>query len=144
VEVAKVLQALVRQRQPPTVVTFHDEATNDTSDEKHEVSEFREEDNPSLADIIRLLSDIRDDIDNSVLSIDDVVPTVTIHDPDKRWYRTDGSLDDFRFYSTSSLFSSNSDSENSKSDNLICHRDEYINLVDEWNRQNAEMGETFV
>ena len=148
VEVIKVIETLprlVRQRQPTTAVTFEDEVTNDSSsDEKDEDSAFREEDNPSLADIIRLLSDIRDDIDNSVLSIDDVVPMVTIHNPDKRWYRNDGSLDDFRFYSSSSLFSSDTDSTISKSDNFIYHGNKYINLIDEWNRKNAEMGETYV
>lgn len=145
VEVIKVFQALpqlVRQRQPITAVTFEDEVTN--SNEKDEDSAFREEDNPSLTDIIRLLSDIRDDIDNSVLSIDDVVPMVTIHDPDKRWYRTDGSVDDFRFYSSSSLFSSDTDSAISKSDNFIYHGNKYINLIDEWNRKNAELSETYV
>ena len=147
VEVTKVLQALrrlARQNQPPTAVTFDNEVTSATSDKKDDVSEFREEDNPSLADIIRLLSDIRDDIDNSVLSLDDVVPMVTIHDPDKGWFQNDGSLDDFRFYSTSSLFSSDSDSEISNPDNSIYHRNKYISLDDEWNRQNAEMDEAFV
>ena len=147
VEVIKVLHALpqlVWQRQPTTSMTFENEVTNaSSSDEKDEDSAFRE-DNPSLADIIRLLSDIRDDIDNSVLSIDDVVPVVTIHDPDKRWYRTGGSLDDFRFYSSSSLFSSDTDSAISKSENFFYHGNKYINLIDEWNRKNAEMGETFV
>ena len=148
VEVVKVLQALpqlVWQRQQTTAVTFEDEVTNvNSSDAKEEDSVFREEDNPSLTDIIRLLSDIRDDIDNSVLSIDDVVPMVTIHDPDKGWYRTDGSMDEFRFYSSSSLFSSDSDNAISNSNNFIDHGNKHINLIDEWNRKNTEMGETFV
>lgn len=152
----KVLQALpqlVRQRQPTTAVTFEDEVSNVRFfAEKDEDSAFNDEDNPSLTDIIRLLSDIKDDIGNSVLSIDDVVPMVTIHDADKRCSRwTDGSLEDVQFYSSSSLFSSESDSAISRSDNLIYRErndkslcDEFLLLVNEWNRKNAEIGETFV
>lgn len=156
VTAVKVLQALpqlVRQRQPTTAVTFEDEVSNTHFiGAKDGDSALNDEDNPSLADIIRLLSDIKDDISNSVLSIDDIVPMVTIYDADKRWSRrSDGSLEDVQFYSSSSLFSSESDSAISRSDNLIYRgendkllRDEFLLLVNEWNRKNAEVGESFV
>lgn len=153
----KAIQALpqfVWQKQTRTAVTFENEvSTTRSSDEKDEDSALNAEDNPTLNDIIRLLSDIKDDVSNSVLSIDDVVPMVTIHDADKRWSRrSDGSLEDSQlFYSSSSLFSSESESSISGSDNRIylsknnkSLNDEFLFLVDEWTRKNAEMGETFV
>lgn len=147
----RVLQKVMWQR-PSTAVTFEDEVTNALSlEEGDEDSAFNDGDNLFLTDVLGLLNGIKNDIGNSVLSIDDVVPMVTIHDADKRCSRrTDGSLEDVQFYSSSSLFSSESDSEISKSDNDTyrgnnnkSYSDDSF-LVDEWNRRNTEVGETFV
>lgn len=112
--------------------------------EKDEDLVFWEEDNFFFIDIIRLFSDIRDDIDNFVLFIDDVVFMVMIYDLDKRWYWIDGFLDDFCFYLFFFLFSSDMDSVILKLDNFIYYGNKYINLIDEWNCKNVELSEIYV
>ena len=152
----KVLQAIPQlawQKRSETALALENEVLNDPSvGGQEDDSAFDDDDNISLSDIIALLSDIKYDIGNSVLSLDDTVPIVTIHDADKRWSRPNYGSDDEdgRFYSCSSLFSSESDSAISKSDNRIYRRNNGRSLrndsllMDECNRRNFLGSEAFV
>ena len=103
-------------------------------------------DNITLRDIMVLLKSIKNDISDSVLSLDDIVPVVTIHDPDEKWtYRQCYSDDeDGQFYSCSSLFRSESNRQLClKSDKNRLFRYDHL-IMDEWNRRNKLVGETFV
>lgn len=153
----KVLEAiphLLWQRRSETAVTFEKEAFVSSSfEEWNENFGFHEGDNPSLTDIIALLSEIKHDISDSILSLDDVVPIVTIDNDGEstKSCRPDSSLDSFDFYScsSSSLFSPESESEIAELDNLIyfVDEDEFSRddcfLINKWFHKNAEVGETF-
>ena len=100
----KVLQAMptfMQQKRPQSIVKFEvEEMEGDSGLEDNNITYLR--------DIIALLNDIKHDllISNSVLSLDDIVPIVTINDADKRWSRPHYSSDDEdgHYYSCSSLF----------------------------------------
>ena len=149
----KILQSVprfVQQKPLQNAMTFENEVLVDPAvGEKEEDSAFIEDDNVSLRDIIALLSDIKYDISNSVMSLDDIVPMVTIHDADKRWSRPNYASDDEdgRFYSSSSLFSSEYDSAIAKL--VYCQRNRRslqsdALIVDEWKQRNFLVGETFL
>lgn len=158
VAVIKVLEAipqLLWQRRSETAVAFEKEAFVSSSwEERNEIFGFHEDNNPSLTDIIALLSEIKHDISDSILSIDDIVPRVTIDRDSEstRSCRPDSSSDSFDFHtcSSNSLFTSESESEIAKLENLIdlgdeddfFHSDSFI--MDKWYHRNAEVGETFV
>jgi len=149
----KILRSLprfVQQKPLQNAMTFENEVLVDPAvGEKEEDSAFIEDDNVSLRDIIALLSDIKYDISNSVMCLDDIVPMITIHDADKRWSRPNYASDDEdgRFYSSSSLFSSESDSAIAKL--VYCQRNRRslqsdALIVDEWKQRNFLVGETFL
>lgn len=154
IKVLESIPQLVWQRRQETAVKFENEVFNASSlGERNENLGFNDEDNnPSLTDIIALLSEIKHDISNSVLSLDDLIPMVTIDDDaDKRWSRRlDSSLDSFDFHScsSSSLLTTGSESEIAKLDNLTYRGDEFLYnnsfIIDDWSLKNTEVGETFV
>lgn len=108
--------------------------------------DFRDDDKVTFRDLMKLLNDIKHDISSSVLSLDDIVPKVTIQEVDnvrsQSNYFTDeeGREEDDPCYSRSSLFSSQSDSAISKSDNRIYWDQDEKTLrsdsliMDDWNR----------
>lgn len=146
--VIKVIQAVPKfawLKQSKTFVAFENEEWNGP-DAVEEDSASNDGDNITLRDIMVLLKSIKNDISDSVLSLDDIVPVVTIHDPDEKWtYRQCYSDDeDGQFYSCSSLFRSESNRQLClKSDKNRLFRYDHL-IMDEWNRRNKLVGETFV
>lgn len=153
IKVIQALPQLVRKKQPNTTVAQEDEILMDPSiGENEDDSAFNDEDNVNLQDIMILLSDIKHDISNSVMSLDDIVPMITIYDADKRWPRPNYSSDDEdeTFYTCSSVFGSESDSAISKSNNYIYRKNNdrslpYDSLImEEWNRRAFQGVDVFV
>ena len=156
VKTIKFLQELpqcARQKQSDTTVTEENETLiNPFIGEKEDDSAFNDDDDISLQDIITLLSDIKHDISNSVMSLDDIVPMVTVYDADKRWSRPNYGSDDEgeTFYSCSSLFGSESDSAIATSNDYIYRENNEGSLpydallLKEWNRRTFLGVDVFV
>lgn len=155
IKVIEALPHLVRQQQRRPVLTVESESLIEKSfGENESDSAFNDDDNVSLRDIIALLSGIKHDISNSVMSLDDIVPMVKIHDADRRWCRPNYGSDDEdgSTYSCTSLFDLDSEFDSAffSSDNQIYRRNRRWLLrndslfEDEWNRRIFVGTEEFV
>ena len=155
IKVIEALPQLVKQRQSRPALAVESECLLDSSfGESERDSAFNDDDNISLTDIIALLSGIKHDISNSVMSLDDIVPMVKIHDADKRWCRPNYGTDDddATIYSCTSLFDLDGEFDSAffSSDNQIYRRNRRWLLrndslfEDEWNGRIFVGTEEFV
>ena len=125
----------------------------ENKDENHDINEgsrFTGDGESSLNNVIKLLGDIKEDLTPSIVSLDDIVPIVTIDDTDKRWCESLESLEGWKRYSSSSLFGTESDSALSKSSYLRNRAQDEKAVIGDFllsescNRRNALQRETFV
>ena len=158
--VIKLIQAfprLLRQGRPRKTMTFEGETdvaflceSKEENSENNEDSAFTDDGESSLNDVIRLLADIKEDLRPSIMSLDDIVPIVTIDDTDKRWCESAESLEGWKQYSCSSLFSNQSGDAISKTDYLInLRKDERAPIGDflvaeSWNWRNPLQTEKII
>ena len=144
----KFLATFQRRDEHPLVETFESDYEIEQF-ERDEVCDsgkdsHQKSDNISFRDLMKLLNDIKHDIGSSVLSLEDIVPKVTIQEADNVASQSsyfsdeDGREEENECYSRSSLFSSQSDSAISNSHDQI-YRDSNRTLrsdslfMDDWN-----------